>query len=330
MLANFPPVNYILTAGTSVLSNITIGAGLEGASAPKMGSDEQLRERIKELLERPEDPQVRSILDDYLDRAAAVKAFVDEAVDLHRDWDPLPRIEPALSTLHQRCRLNGAKLRDLTAEAKAIAAAASDKGSKGADINEVLSPEDEIRLIATDTHAGVASAVLVGWLLAGRVAIRRFGDSKMSEKPGQIDGIGRQGAALAEVVVVAGLQVESFGVFEQSLKPLGEALARSVRRSDQANQVLLSGGFKAVPPVVTACCEFLDDIDGIEVDVGINFESSEQLLQIPLRRVPPRWQEALRAKSPTHPLAGWAYVGQTYTGFGLALDGLLAGSIGEV
>ena len=71
--------------------------------------------------------------------------------------------------------------------------------------------------------------------------------------------------------------------------------------------MLLSGGYKAVVPQVIACCEFLSV--RARLTLGINFEDSESLIELPLRGAPPLWREAILdpAQRDGHPLDGWAF-----------------------
>lgn len=311
-------VNYVLTAGTSTLSNIEAGHGVDNWQAGDQRGV-RLNAAIEAMLEDPSDGIATQVLRRHLERVELMAEFRSEITGLASDRDPIGRFRDLPHSLVEHVGLDRADRETVSAEAGAIAADARQRRATGSGLDDHLGPHSGIRLLATDTDEGAAAAILVGWLLAQEVTALR-GTERGSGST--LRGIGP--AAQAEITIVPSLVVDDLGSFEESMVPLGRAVASSVVEG-QDNRVLLSGGFKAVVPQVVACCEYIGERR--PVTVGMHFEHSNELLTLPLRGAAPGWQEAVRDPlgHRSHPLGGWAFLDGELTSFGEVLLGLLDG-----
>ena len=310
--------NYILTTGVSVLSNLRSGKGLRTASR------QSISELIEQALDGTANTPTRDLLAAYVKRQKQVDSL--EKSHLLAARNPLSAFRGARGTLEELNLPSGWDTAELSAEGASLLAVSAQDGVVSLD--QALRIEDEVHLLASDTEEGLLAATLVAWLLAKRIEICRVNadgaDPAHPYTDDQLSGVGTVGTA--HVSIIDGLKANDASSFERAMGALGTALGGSISTNTN-NIVLLSGGYKAVPPYVVACCEYLRH--GLAtVSAHIKFENGDGLLDLQLRSVHDGWREVLEdieqgatdpLRDPSGPLHGWAYDRSGLTGFGQAL-----------
>ncbi len=284
--------NYIVTTGRSLLTNL--GHGVGHADVVK----DQLALDLNEFRASPDfDSVAWKRVEAYLNRRNLVERMLNTGVGLSSN--PLSAFSAKivgtglLTELHLPDEW---KLEGLSAETETLLT-----GSRPLR-------EDTIQLICSDTPDGKLAAILLGWLVAQTVTFETVGEHPPVQTP-RTQSMSGLGLLVDEVNVrvVQYLNARADVAFADAVGALGHTMNRSVK-SAGANIVLLSGGYKALPPYLVACCEYLAASGGRrDVKVRMKHEDADTTLSIALRKPPDGWREALSSFDRGHPLSGWAY-----------------------